>query len=175
MVGPLYRDPRPAAQLLISSAAHQSLVHDHRLVKSRPPYRRNLATLGFESYLSLRGEGDVCFATSSYVLYVGLTECTKVYRETFYVFLFVPSFPPSRLFHRSSRFCSLPLFFPLISSILLASFSSLFFARIYIYVFVGEISLDIEESFAILSEHLNSFSSFLRSLSYSHSPLRAVG
>lgn len=28
MVGPLYRDPRPAAQLLISSAAHQSLVHD---------------------------------------------------------------------------------------------------------------------------------------------------
>lgn len=44
MVGPLYRDPRPAAQLLISSAAHQSLVHDHRLVKSRPPYRRNLAS-----------------------------------------------------------------------------------------------------------------------------------
>lgn len=33
MVGPLYRDPRPAAQLLISSAAHQSLVHD-------PPSRR---------------------------------------------------------------------------------------------------------------------------------------
>ena len=45
VVGPLYRDPRPAAQLLISSAAHQSLVHDHRLVKSRPPYRRNLDTL----------------------------------------------------------------------------------------------------------------------------------
>lgn len=45
VVGPLYRDPRPAAQLLISSAAHQSLVHDHRLVKSRPPYRRNPATL----------------------------------------------------------------------------------------------------------------------------------
>lgn len=33
MVGPLYRDPRPAAQLLISSAAHQSLVHD-------PPSRK---------------------------------------------------------------------------------------------------------------------------------------
>jgi len=33
MVGPLYRDPRPAAQLLISSTAHQSLVHD-------PPSRK---------------------------------------------------------------------------------------------------------------------------------------
>lgn len=38
MVGPLYRDPRPAAQLLISSAAHQSLVHDHRLAKSLGPH-----------------------------------------------------------------------------------------------------------------------------------------
>lgn len=52
VVGPLYRDPRPAAQLLISSAAHQSLVHDHRLVKSRPPYRRNLASRA----ISRRGE-----------------------------------------------------------------------------------------------------------------------
>ncbi|TGZ49420.1 hypothetical protein DBV15_09778 [Temnothorax longispinosus] len=43
MVGPLYRDPRSAAQLLISSTAHQSLVHD-------PP--RNLARRGtLEGYL----------------------------------------------------------------------------------------------------------------------------
>ncbi|KAI4504579.1 hypothetical protein M0802_000129 [Mischocyttarus mexicanus] len=35
VVGSLYRDSRPAAQLLISLATHQSLVHDHRLVKSR--------------------------------------------------------------------------------------------------------------------------------------------
>lgn len=58
VVGPLYRDPRPAAQLLISSAAHQSLVHDHRLVKSRPPYRRNPATLLLRSYLGREGTGE---------------------------------------------------------------------------------------------------------------------
>lgn len=70
MVGPLYRDPRPAAQLLISSTAHQSLVHDppsRKVSLSRslpPPYRsRNLA-VPLEGYLetadgprSERGEG----------------------------------------------------------------------------------------------------------------------
>lgn len=68
MVGPLYRDPRPAAQLLISSAAHQSLVHDHRLVKSRPPYRRNLASRAISRHERERErEGDVRFVRT-YVL-----------------------------------------------------------------------------------------------------------
>lgn len=69
MVGPLYRDPRPAAQLLISSAAHQSLVHDHRLVKSRPPYRRNLASRAISRHVERERErrGDVCFVRT-YVL-----------------------------------------------------------------------------------------------------------
>lgn len=45
MVGPLYRDPRPAAQLLISSTAHQSLVHD-------PPSRKVSLSLSLPAPIS---------------------------------------------------------------------------------------------------------------------------
>jgi len=45
MVGPLYRDPRPAAQLLISSTAHQSLVHD-------PPSRKVFLSLSLPAPIS---------------------------------------------------------------------------------------------------------------------------
>lgn len=135
MVGPLYRDPRPAAQLLISSAAHQSLVHDHRLVKSRPPYRRNLASRAISRHVERERErrGGCLFRSylRSYVLYVGLT---KVYRETFPRFfscfcLLNPS-PPSPL----------PLLydFALVSSIL-PSFSSyrILLHKIYMCVLVN--------------------------------------
>lgn len=80
VVGPLYRDPRPAAQLLISSVAHQSLVHDHRLVKSRPPYRRNLGTLLRElSLTATRGtERGYSF---SYITYIHMYTSSNV-RQT---------------------------------------------------------------------------------------------
>lgn len=130
VVGPLYRDPRPAAQLLISSAAHQSLVHDHRLVKSRPPYRRNLASRA----ISRRGERGMfvsfvpTFLRTLRRLNQRAPKCiAKRSSSPPSVSFRVP--PPSLLlFHRCLRFC----FSPLVSSPFF-----LFVYFFFVYTFQG--------------------------------------
>lgn len=121
MVGPLYRDPRPAAQLLISSAAHQSLVHDHRLVKSRPPYRRNLASRAISRHERERERGGCSFRSylRSYVLYVGLTNRSVSRNVSFRVSTYLLNPPPPSplpsmftiLLSSSRFFDSSPFFF----------------------------------------------------------------
>lgn len=125
VVGPLYRDPRPAAQLLISSAAHQSLVHDHRLVKSRPPYRRNLASRA----ISRRGERGMFV---SFVPTFLRTLRRLNQRAPKCIAKRSPS--PLRFFSRSPSLASpLP---PVFTILLLSSrFFSLLSLRIYFFVY----------------------------------------
>lgn len=151
VVGPLYRDPRPAAQLLISSAAHQSLVHDHRLVKSRPPYRRNLASRA----ISRRGERGMfvsfvpTFLRTLRRLNQRAPKCiAKRSPSPPSVSFRVP--PPSLLlFHRCLRFC----FSPLVSSpfFLFVYTSSYIRFRALIFLWAGDIFGDKESKNLALS------------------------
>lgn len=117
MVGPLYRDPRPAAQLLISSAAHQSLVHDHRLVKSRPPYRRNLASRAISRHERERERGGCSFPTFLRTLRrLNQPKCiAKRFFSCFYLSFESPSsFSPSIDVYDFALFLSFLRFFSLL-------------------------------------------------------------